>query len=179
MVPTSAKLINPMRVYKFLKKCCGIQALRQKRLKQSRVNDLNDPFELKPYDLSVSGSCFPRRAIRCIKTRACCASARIGRTLSCGHIMPTGKRDSALASISRIPTAVRTVRLCVFDTSDTRYSFHLTSTQLRNNCRSRNALSTKFKDWAYEEEIRIWGQLQNECGGYTSSILATASICAR
>jgi hypothetical protein len=30
---------------------------------------------------------------------------------------------------------------------------------------ARSALFTKYKDWAYEKEIRIWGQLTNEDKG--------------
>jgi hypothetical protein len=41
-----------MRAYKFLNECFGMKALIEKRLKQSRIRDLNDPFELRPFDLA-------------------------------------------------------------------------------------------------------------------------------
>jgi hypothetical protein len=41
-----------MRVYKFLDLVFGLKALREKRLKISTVEDLNDPFELLPYEMT-------------------------------------------------------------------------------------------------------------------------------
>src|SRR5258708_10893670 len=41
-----------MRVYKFLDAHFGLKSLSEKRLKISTLHDLNDPFELIPYDLS-------------------------------------------------------------------------------------------------------------------------------
>src|ERR1700690_2518983 len=41
-----------MRVYKFLDAQYGLKSLSEKRLKISTLNDLNDPFELLPYELS-------------------------------------------------------------------------------------------------------------------------------
>lgn len=40
-----------MRVYKFLSAEFGMKSLREKRLKVSLVDDLNDPFDLLPYDM--------------------------------------------------------------------------------------------------------------------------------
>jgi hypothetical protein len=39
-----------LRVYKFLDAHYGLKSLREKRLKISRLEDLNDPFELLPYE---------------------------------------------------------------------------------------------------------------------------------
>jgi hypothetical protein len=41
-----------MRVYKFLSGHFGLKSLYERRLKISTLEDLNDPFELIPYDLS-------------------------------------------------------------------------------------------------------------------------------
>ncbi len=41
-----------MRAYKFLDKQFGLKSLYERRLKQSRIHGLNDPFELTPYDLT-------------------------------------------------------------------------------------------------------------------------------
>ena len=41
-----------MRVYKFLNAEFGLRVLRERRLKIAEINDLNDPFELIPFDLS-------------------------------------------------------------------------------------------------------------------------------
>jgi hypothetical protein len=41
-----------MKVYKFLDAHYGLKSLSEKRLKISTLKDLNDPFELLPYELS-------------------------------------------------------------------------------------------------------------------------------
>lgn len=41
-----------MRAYKFLDAHFGLRSLTEKRLKISTLRDLNDPFELLPYELS-------------------------------------------------------------------------------------------------------------------------------
>ena len=41
-----------MRAYKFLDEKFGIKSLQEKRLKISVLDDLNDPFELLPYEMT-------------------------------------------------------------------------------------------------------------------------------
>jgi hypothetical protein len=43
-----------MRVYKFLPTEFGLKSIYERRLKQSQIKDLNDPYELASYDLSDS-----------------------------------------------------------------------------------------------------------------------------
>jgi hypothetical protein len=40
-----------MKVYKFLDSKFGLKSITERRLKISRFDDLNDPFELIPYNL--------------------------------------------------------------------------------------------------------------------------------
>ena len=49
------------RASKFLDAQFGLESLREKRLKISTLNDLNDPFELLPYEMSDRN---PRSALR-------------------------------------------------------------------------------------------------------------------
>ena len=41
-----------MRVYKFLNQQYGLKSLYERRLRRTRISELNDPFELRPYDLT-------------------------------------------------------------------------------------------------------------------------------
>src|SRR6266481_5957729 len=41
-----------MRAYKFLNQQYGLKSLYERRLRRTRINELNDPFELRPYDLT-------------------------------------------------------------------------------------------------------------------------------
>jgi len=45
-----------MRVYKFLTSEFAMKDIWEPRIKISEINDLNDPFELIPCDLSDTGS---------------------------------------------------------------------------------------------------------------------------
>jgi hypothetical protein len=41
-----------MRAYKFLNEKYGLKSLSERRLRRTRINELNDPFELRPYELT-------------------------------------------------------------------------------------------------------------------------------
>ncbi len=41
-----------MRAYKFLDQKYGLKTITERRLRRTRIGELNDPFELRPYDLS-------------------------------------------------------------------------------------------------------------------------------
>src|ERR1035441_5332564 len=43
---------NRMRAYKFLDAKYGLESIEKRRLKQSRVSDLNDPFELRSFNVT-------------------------------------------------------------------------------------------------------------------------------
>ncbi len=45
-------MLRVMRAYKFLNADYGLKSLRERRLKQSRIHDLNDLFESRPYDIT-------------------------------------------------------------------------------------------------------------------------------
>jgi hypothetical protein len=72
-----------MRAYRFLNEKFGLISLREKRLKISLLDDLNDPFELLPYEMTD-----PNRRIALRRTVTnwpenmdYCASALIGTIL--------------------------------------------------------------------------------------------------
>jgi hypothetical protein len=157
-----------MRAYKFLNESFGIKALAERRLKQSRIRDLNDPFELRPYELAndTLRNCFENtrqdmdadRGLVCFCENwhnplmwAHYADRQKGLCLGFDMPDPDCSEDSDIMR-------VRYVRHPLQFPSD----FDAHKEQLPF---ARNVLSTKFKDWAYEEEIRIWGPLQNEEGG--------------
>lgn len=47
-----------MRVYKFLNRALALEALRDRRLRVARLTDLNDPFEMLPFDISTDAARF-------------------------------------------------------------------------------------------------------------------------
>jgi hypothetical protein len=53
-----------MRAYKFLDEKFGLKTLAEKRLKISRLDDLNDPFELIPFDIRNRANRFALKRVR-------------------------------------------------------------------------------------------------------------------
>jgi Protein of unknown function (DUF2971) len=158
-----------MRAYKFLKACYGLEALSKKRLKQSRVNELNDPFELRPYDVSD-----PKFRNAFLATRdqmhreigLLCFGAKWDNPLLWAHY---GDCQRGLCLGFDIPDPGASV-----DGEVMRIHYQETPLPIPTDFNpdeeqpefARKALSTKFKDWGYEEEIRIWGPLRNEEHGF-------------
>jgi hypothetical protein len=160
-----------MRAYKFLDPQFGLKSLYEGRLKQSRVNELNDPFELLPYDLTDSDI---RRAF--LKTRddihkdrgVACFSASWRdpvvwahysdkhRGLCLGFEVPEidGNPESdECHPVTYVPQPLQFPA----DFADLPDSERFAIVQ--------RVLFTKYKNWAYEEEIRLWAPLQNEENG--------------
>jgi len=62
-----------MRAYKFLNEHFGLKSLSEKRIKISEIHELNDPFELIPFDLGDR-----RHRVAMIRMRDQLASDGIG-----------------------------------------------------------------------------------------------------
>jgi hypothetical protein len=161
-----------MRAYKFLNEEYGLKSLRERRLRQSRIHELNDPFELTPYDLTE-----PELREAFLKTRddiaddkgMVCFSADWRDPVIWAHYsdkhygiclgfeLPeiTGdveNDESGLVSYIRNPLSFPSN----FEERPDLKRFEIV----------RKVLFTKFKHWAYEKEIRIWAPLQNEADGH-------------
>ena len=80
-----------MRVYKFLNLKFGLKTLREKQLKISTVDDLNDPFGLLAYEMTVRKKRKEWRSARKAweASMECCASVPTGKTRLSGHITAT------------------------------------------------------------------------------------------
>jgi len=160
-----------MRAYRFLDAKYGLDSVKKRRLKQSRISELNDPFELTPYDLTD-----PVIRMTFLQTRddmnrdrgLLCFSAHWRNPLLWAHYgdkqkgmclgfeIPEQKGDSETDESERVRYIKRPSRFPnnFGDLPDaTRFSL------------VRRILFTKFNDWRYEEEIRVWAPLQNEDGG--------------
>jgi len=157
-----------MRAYKFLDAKFGLKSLREKRLKQSRVYELNDPFELTPYDLTDPGL---RRTF--LKTREDIGKDRVMVCFSCGWCDPViwahySDKHRGLCLGFEIPEMKGDV-----ENDESAYVSYIAEalyfppdfSELGDAERFeivRKVLFTKFKHWEYEHEIRLWAPLQNE-----------------
>jgi hypothetical protein len=161
-----------MRAYKFLDAECGLKSLYEKRLKQSRVCELNDPFELRPYDITD----LDRRRVF-LKTREDMNKDRVVVCFSscwCNPVIWAHYSDKhrGLCLGFEIPEMKGDVENdesgYVSYIGEPLQDFPSDFSRLGNTERYeivRKILFTKFKNWEYEDEIRQWGPLQHEEDG--------------
>jgi hypothetical protein len=148
-----------MRLYHFTPEKYALSGVAQQRLKISRIADLNDPFELLAAELSQKRS---RSALGTLKSQLHDSSGLLCFTKHCqspllwshyadkhrgiclGFDIPD---DSAKAIEYDADRFDFDVEGCI----GTPAAFDLT----------QRLLYTKFKEWAYEEEVRVYMSLDS------------------
>jgi hypothetical protein len=160
-----------MRAYKFLNVEFGLKALAEKRLKQSRINELNDPFELRPYDITdpaVRESVLQTRNQIHENRGVLCFSANWNDPVIWAHY---SEKHAGLCLGFEIPQITGDVA-----NDESHYVEYIVDPlyfppnflELGDQERLeivRKMLFTKFKHWQYEHEIRVWAPLQHEENG--------------
>jgi hypothetical protein len=146
-----------MRVYKFLCAKFGMKSLKEKRLKISTVDDLNDPFELFAYEQTTKAK---RKGFRDARQTwaasrgLICFSADWKDPVMWAHY---SDKHKGLCLAFEIPENVVEPITYV----DKRLSL---SQDL--NLKDANAwLHTKYENWAYEKELRSWINLETPSEG--------------
>lgn len=146
-----------MRAYKFLDAHFGLKSLYEKRLKISRLSELNDPFEFLPFDL---GNHAQRWAARNARDRLAaehgilCFSAAWSDPVIWAHY---SDKHRGLCLGFEIPENVGTRVKYV--------SERLPFPDPPTLADSQAMIFTKFKSWEYEQEIRTWVNLSDEEDG--------------
>jgi hypothetical protein len=145
-----------MRVYKFLDAQFGLKSLSEKRLKISTLNDLNDPFELLPYELSKPMN---RMAMRLMLNQMTtqfgllCFSSDWKDPVIWSHY---SDKHRGLCLGFEIPDdKCRAVRYV---------SERVTFPTSPGKADSDRMLFTKYANWKYEKEIRMWAALNDKEG---------------
>ena len=148
-----------MRVYKFLSSEFALKDIREHRIKISEIHDLNDPFELIPFDLSDPDF---RRGI--IKSRdemnrrgVLSFSSKWNNPLLWSHYADKHKGiclgfDVVAADENTIYVEYANERLPPPLKLDASFALNL--------------LRTKFAGWEYEGEVRIFATRDTEENGY-------------
>jgi len=160
-----------MRVYKFLDAKFGLENIRNRRLKQSRVSDLNDPFELRSYDVTniAVRMAFLTTSEDVDKARGLlCFSADWKNPVIWAHYSDKHRGLCLGFEIPEIKDDPKS------DAGYVKYVQHLSPfpfnfegmLEPEHESFARSALFTKFDHWAYENEIRVWSQLTNEDKGF-------------
>jgi hypothetical protein len=143
-----------MRAYKFLDEKFGIKSLHEKRLKISVLDDLNDPFELLPYEMSDRNK---RSALNATRKEMAsnrgllCFSATWKDPLLWAHY---ADKHKGLCLAFDVPEeACKAVN----------YEKRRLKLPARPLLPDAEALIfTKYVNWQYEQELRIWASL-NTC----------------
>lgn len=147
-----------MRAYKFLNLKHGLRSLREKRLKISTLSDLNDPFELSPYELTDETL---RRVVHNFRvalsnTRGLlCFSKDWRDPVIWAHYADSHK---GLCLGFEIPD-----EMCHRVTYEPERLPFPAQPTLED---AKVLLSTKYVNWQYEQEIRVWAELNDKEGQF-------------
>jgi hypothetical protein len=144
-----------MRAYKFLNEHFGLKSLSEKRIKISEIHELNDPFELIPFNLKEPKY---RKAMLHMRDQL----AANGRGLLC--FSATWRDPVVWAHYSdkhkgiclgfEIPDGKSLYRRVRYEPK--RLPF---PKDLHVSADARDMLFIKYSNWAYEQEVRVWIQL--------------------
>lgn len=144
-------------MYKFLSAKFGLKTLREKQLKISTLDDLNDPFELFAYEMSVRKKRKEWRNARKVwgKQRGLmCFSADWRDPVIWAHY---SEKHTGLCLSFEIP-----------DNAGRRVRYVNSRLKLSDTLVAEDAdawLYTKYENWAYEQEIRCWTTLETPSQG--------------
>ncbi|HEY2392241.1 MAG TPA: DUF2971 domain-containing protein [Candidatus Angelobacter sp.] len=152
-----------MKVYKFLDSKFGMKSILERRLKISRINELNDPFELFPYDISDRNHRFAIYATKNYLNQTngvLCFSGNWQNPVLWAHY---SDKHYGLCIEFEVPdndgtendrfTKVRYV------------SYRRPFPQSPTIKDSTDMLFTKFSSWQYEDEVRALLTLKDEVDG--------------
>jgi hypothetical protein len=154
-----------MRTYKFLNQKYGLKSLYERRLRRTRINELNDPFELRPYDLAdpiVRQAVFSTRDDISQRFGLLCFSAAWNNPMIWAHY---SDKHRGLCLGFEIPSEVENARTQKVEYIPAPLPFpgdflHLdTQEQLAI---VNKMIYTKYDSWQYEQEIRTWTDLEEE-----------------
>ena len=142
-----------MRAYKFLDAQFGLKSLREKRLKISTLDDLNDPFELLPYEMADRNRRSALRATRDQLTRnrgMLCFSADWRDPVIWAHY--SDKHRGICLSFEVPDEKCRKVNYV---------ANRLPFPAKLSEADAEKLLFTKYVSWKYEQEIRVWAELND------------------
>jgi hypothetical protein len=146
-----------MRAYKFLDETFAMKSLREKRLKISILEDLNDPFELLPYQMTNRNrrtALYATRKQIASRRGLLCFSATWRDPVLWAHY---ANKHKGLCLAFEVPDAI-----CRAVT----YVRRRLNLPIRPTLPDAEALIfTKYANWHYEEELRIWAALNESEGG--------------
>ena len=154
-----------MRAYKFLNQKYGLKSLYERRLRRTRINELNDPFELRPYDLTNANNrwaFFATRDYIAQRFGLLCFSSEWSDSVIWAHY---SDKHRGLCLGFEIPSDVERPK-----TQKVEYIAHplpfpndFLDLELQDQLPMiEKMMYTKYRYWEYEKEIRTWTDLEEE-----------------
>ena len=162
-----------MRVYKFLNKKYGLEALRDQRLHISNIMDLNDPFEFLGFNLSDKHvrNIFTRQKRSLSKTHGLlCFSESWQSPAQWAHY--ADKHKGLCLGFDIINTKLRKVRYV-------ENRFRSPKNKEDANNFMDKLLTRKFLHWKYEQEYRCFEPLRPKTNGFIINIFLSYLILNR
>lgn len=161
----------PTRVYKFLEKQFALKTLYERRFKITKLEECNDPFDLLPFDLSNDS--LARKAL--METRSglgktvglICFSAKCTNPVIWAHY--SGKHTGICLGFDvPDPDDPKETRIKRIQYVNEPFPFPTGFAQMNDQEKDSilsTMLYTKFRHWAYEQEIRLWAYVHEEEDG--------------
>jgi hypothetical protein len=146
-----------MYVYRFLCEKFGLKSLQERRLKIAQVGDLNDPFELLPFkctNKSQRTALWNSRAQLAERRGIVCFSATWRDPVMWAHYS-----DKHRGLCLRFQVPRNKCRRITYTAE--RLPFPKAPTWAD----AEALLFTKYKNWEYEQEIRMWATLEDQESG--------------
>ncbi len=146
------------RVYKFLPSKWALDDIKNQHIKISTISDLNDPFDLLPYDFTSSEH---QKQIRHAREVAAseygmvCFSFKWSNPVLWSHY---AEKHTGICLGFDVPDEYARPVMYV----DKRLLFPTES----NETIAQEWIFTKFSGWCYEDECRIFTRLDEEDGNY-------------
>jgi hypothetical protein len=148
-----------MLAYKFLDATFGLKSLSERRLKISTLEDLNDPFELMPFDLRNRANRLAVKRARdqlAAKRGMLCFSATWKDPVLWAHY---ADKHRGLCIGFEIPDQAAVTRLVEYVPNRLPFPLSLGLADIER------MLFTKFQNWEYEQEVRIFLALNDRENG--------------
>jgi hypothetical protein len=154
-----------MRGYKFLDKQFGLKSLYERRLKIARIHELNDPFELIPFDLSNPAERWAflnTRKVMSEQHGLVCFSAKWTDPVIWAHY--SDKHRGLCLGFELLGDITKRVE---YIEKPLHFPSNLAELPMEEQKAVSDAmLYKKFKHWEYEQEIRTFTGLTDEEDGF-------------
>lgn len=154
-----------MRAYKFLNQKYGLKSLYERRLRRTRINELNDPFELRPFDLTdphVRWAVLRTRDEIAQRFGLLCFSADWCDPLIWAHY---SDKHKGLCLGFEIPSKVEKAQTRKVNYISAPLPFPADFLRLdiqQKQPMVEKMIFSKYGNWEYEHEIRTWTDLEEE-----------------